>query len=173
MMARVRQLIINHNLHQIHATLHYTVFVLWNSMTSLPIWLPSSVIQFKLRNIQKAVLLNSGSLGASLFRRPWSAWSSPCHPALGCDPVPPPGMTFIANILKLKFSMDTQLEFSLKSRAPILRVTSSKKLLRELMFWICKRNNSSLIGQWAGHVTRFLKSYNFKYLTFSIETNFS
>ena len=89
------------------------VFVLWNSMTSLPIWLPSSVIQFKLRNIQKAVLLNSGSLGASLFRRPWSAWSSPCHPALGCDPVPPPGMTFIANILKLKFSMDTQLEFSL------------------------------------------------------------
>ena len=44
----------------------------------------------------------------------------------------------------------------LKSRAPILRVTSSKKLLRELMFWICKRNNSSLIGQCTGHVTHFL-----------------
>ena len=43
-----------------------------------------------------------------------------------------------------------------KSRAPILRVTSSKKLLHELMFWICKRNNLSLIGQCAGHVTRFL-----------------
>ena len=29
------------------------------------------------------------------------------------------------------------------------------------MFWICKQNNSSLIGQCAGHVTRFLKSYDF------------
>ena len=44
----------------------------------------------------------------------------------------------------------------IKSRALILRVTSSKKLLCELMFWICKRNNSSLIDQCAGHVTRFL-----------------
>ena len=43
-----------------------------------------------------------------------------------------------------------------KSRVLILRVTSSNKLLRELMFWICRRNNSSLIGQCAGHVTRFL-----------------
>ena len=40
-------------------------------------------------------------------------------------------------------------------------MTSSNKLLRELLFWICKRNNSSLIGQCAGHVTRFLKSFAF------------
>ena len=43
-------------------------------------------------------------------------------------------------------------------------MTSSNKLLRELLFWICKRNNSSLIGQCAGHVTRFLKSYDFTLL---------
>ena len=40
-------------------------------------------------------------------------------------------------------------------------MTSSNKLLRELLFRICKRNNSSLIGQCAGHVTRFLKSFAF------------
>ena len=40
-------------------------------------------------------------------------------------------------------------------------MTSSNKLLRELLFWICKRNNSSLIGQCAGHVTRFLKNFAF------------
>ena len=62
----------------------------------------------------------------------------------------------------------------LKSRAHILRVTSSKKLLRELMFWIWKRNNSSLIGQCAGHVTRFLKSYDFNcWVVSSTEFEFS
>ena len=40
-------------------------------------------------------------------------------------------------------------------------MTSSNKLLRELLFWICKRNNSSLIGQCTGHVTRFLKRFAF------------
>ena len=62
------------------------------------------------------------------------------------------------------FSSWTRIYYPImvKSRAPILRVTSSRKLLRELMFWICKWNNLSLIGQCAGQVTRFLKSYDFK-----------
>ena len=41
-------------------------------------------------------------------------------------------------------------------------MTSSNKLLRELLFWICKRNNSLLIGQCPGHVTRFLKSFAYQ-----------